>query len=119
MMADDVEKFAAKVEARTMATFVNTAVLVQESVVDGSPVTGAPGQPVDTGALRASWQLTFPGATVAEVATAVEYAPAIEAGIGPHGPMTLRSAVGGFHSVALTRSSFDRVVEHALKQAGG
>lgn len=87
---------------------------VHESVQTGSPITGAPGQPVDTGFLRASWQLSFPSKDVAEISTNTEYAEAIENGVGPHGPMTVKSPVGGFNSVALTRMNFDRLVDHVL-----
>ena len=117
--ANDLAAFRAKVEARQRAVFVNTVVAVKDSITVGSPVTGAPGQPVDTGNLLGSWQLTFPGEWVGEVATNVEYAPAIEEGVGPHGPMTLRSAVGGFHSVALTRSNFDRLVGDVVRTTIG
>lgn len=49
------------------------------------------------------------------VATKLEYAPAIEDGIGPHGPMSLRSAVGGFHSVKITVAGAQRIVDEAVK----
>jgi hypothetical protein len=109
--AGDLQAFTQKVGRRSKAAFAGSAVAVQESVVDGSPITGAPGQPVDTGNLKASWQIEFTGEWTASVTTGVEYAQAIEAGIGPHGPMTLRSEVGGFHSVKLTRAGWPRLVE--------
>ena len=117
--ASDLAAFRAKVEARQQAVFVNTAVAVKDSITVGSPVTGAPGQPVDTGNLLGSWQLAFLAQDVAEISTAVEYAPAVEEGVGPHGPMTLRSAVGGFHSVALTRAGFDLLVNDVVRTTIG
>lgn len=116
--SSDLRAFALKVERKNKGVFLGAATGVQESVVDGSPVTGAPGQPVDTGSLKGSWQLTFPGQWEAELATRVEYAPAVEEGIGPHGPMTLRSEVGGFHSVKATRANFDRLVEQVNREQG-
>ena len=99
---DDINTFTVKVQTQTREVFANVASHAYESVVNGSPVTGAPGQPIDTGALRASWQLTFDSPTDASIITNMVYAPAIEDGVGSHGPLTLRSQVGGFHSVALT-----------------
>ena len=119
MAAQDVKAWAAKVERNLALIFTQTAIGVHTSVVEGSPVTKAPGQPVDTGNLRSSWVLTFPEPNVAEVSTNVEYAPNIEEGIGPHGPMTLQSQVGGFGSVKLTRTNFDRLVEDVTRQTVG
>jgi hypothetical protein len=115
----DLKLFAGKVLARHKQVFVGSVQHVHTSVVDGSPVTGAPGQPVDTGNLRASWIQSYPAEYIGEVSTNVEYAPAIEDGIGPFGPMTLRSAVGGFNSAKLTRANWDRVVEHEVRAATG
>ncbi len=111
--ADDVRRFAVKVEAKSKAHFVNTVHAVHQSIQDGSPITGAPGQPVQTGNLRGSWQVDFESPASAIVASSKEVAPynqAIEDGVGPHGPLTLRSTVGGFHSVAKTINGFDRLV---------
>lgn len=108
--------------------FVGSVTAIHGSVTDGSALTGAPGQPVDTGNLKASWQQMFPEDWVGEVATVTEYAPAIEEGqqmpytnrygtyVEPQ-PMTLRSSVGGFHSVKLTRSNWDRIVESETLKA--
>jgi hypothetical protein len=105
------------IESRFMRVFRGVAQDTYESIVVGSPVTGAPGQPVDTGALRASWQLTFPKRTRAEIMTRQVYAAAIEDGVGRHGPLTLRSQVGGFHSVKLTIGNFDLLVEDVVRNA--
>ena len=108
--ADDINKFAIKVQTNSQAVFVNTASHAYESIVNGDQLTGAPGQPVDTGALRASWQLTFDSPTDATISTNLAYAPAIEDAVGPHGTLTLRSQVGGFHSLALTVAGMSRIV---------
>lgn len=123
---DDLQKFALKVENRSRAVFLGSVDAVKQSIVEGSAVTAAPGQPVDTGNLVSSWQETFPEDLIGDVTTNVEYAPAIEEGqqapyTNPHGtqvtpgPMTLRSAVGGFHSVKLTRAGWKPLVASVVK----
>lgn len=111
--ADDLNAFFAKTRYKTQTAFVNSANAVKESVVHGSAVTGAPGQPVDTGNLKASWQLTFDSPTEALVSTNVEYAPIIEYNVRG---ATLRSKVGGFHSVALTVAGFEKLVEAEVRK---
>jgi hypothetical protein len=113
----DLNRFATKAERRLMDTFRFTVELSYESIVNGSTITGAPGQPVDTGALRASWQQIFDTRTRARIITKQAYAVPMEEGIGPHGMISLRSKVGGFHSVKMTVLNFDRVVAAARLQA--
>jgi hypothetical protein len=107
---DQVRRFSEGVRVKSQAAFVRVVELTRESIVDGSALTGAPGQPVDTGYLKASWQTVFESPTSAVIGTNTVYAPAIEDGVGRHGPLTLRSQVGGFHSVAQTRANFPRIV---------
>lgn len=107
---DDINRFTAKVRVTSLESLVNVASAVKSSITDGSPVTGSPGQPVDTGTLKASWILEFDSPTSARISTNVAYASAIEDGIGSHGPMTLRSPTGGFHSVKNTVLGFSRLV---------
>jgi hypothetical protein len=95
-----------------------SAQLALQSIQFGSPLTGAPGQPVDTSNLRNSWQDEKVSPTEHVISTPVEYAQPIEDGIGPHGPLTLRSAVGGFHSIAQTVANFDRIVDAAVGAVG-
>lgn len=96
---------------QALDVFRGVVVAAHESIVNGSPITGAPGQPVDTGALRASWQVAFDTPTSATISTNLEYAPVIEEGISHTGrPLTLRSAVGGFHSKRLTEIGMDLIV---------
>lgn len=108
-------------QAKTRAVFADMAAAVHESIVDGSPVTGAPGQPVDTSNLKTSWQLDFaPDMRSATIGTNVAYAPDIEDGMRTarsgqvtgrtQQRLTLRSRVGGFHSVKLTVANADRLL---------
>lgn len=115
---DDIRRFQRKLDAANKELFVTVANATKDSIVIGSPVTGAPGQPVDTGALRASWQLRFLSPVESEISTNLAYAPAIEDGVGPHGPLTLRSSVGGFHSVKATVAGFGRIVEDETIKLG-
>jgi hypothetical protein len=119
--ADDLQRFTAKVETRTRDVFVNVAAHVLTSVRDGSPVTGAPGQPVDTGNLKASWQLRFDSPTSAEVSTNVEYAPQNEDGIARPGggQYTQKSPVGGRFSVAITAAGIQKILDAEVVKAGG
>jgi len=122
---------ALKVETKSNAVFVRTVELLRDSIVDGSPLTGSPGQPVDTGELKNSWHTTLPTPTSAIVGTNVVYAPMIEDGIRDIGErrgnatgstqqrLTLRSEVGGFHSVKLSVAGFDRLVAQAVTDVGG
>lgn len=115
----DIETWLQKTEQRERDLFVNTASAIKFSITDGSPVTGAPGQPVDTGALKNSWILEFVTPWVAMISTNIGYAPGIENGLGSLGqPIQLRSAVGGFHSVALTRAGFRELVFHEARALG-
>ena len=111
-----IDAFERKIEKRIKDIHAKTAFAIRDSVKDGSAVTGAPGQPVDTGNLKNSWQLAFPSQLLARLTTNVEYAPGIEEGVGPSGPMTLQSPVGGFHSVKLTRASFQGLVDAVVRE---
>lgn len=126
--ADDLAKFTLKVEARSQAVFLGCVGAVHGSVVDGSGVTTAPGQPRDTGNLAASWQETYPEDLVGQTTTKSEYAPAVEEGqqapyqhyisgktVTPR-PMQFRSAVGGAHSVKLTRAGWKPIVASVLRE---
>ena len=114
--AEDVKRFSRRVEGLSTAAFVDIAQAVQDSIVNGSPVTGAPGQPVDTGNLKNSWQLAFESPTSAIIGTNVVYARVIEDNARG---ATLRSKVGGFHSVNLTLSNFGRLVKHVMRGRNG
>lgn len=111
-----------KLGALLSDVFTGVAQEAQRSIVEGSELTGSPGQPVDTQKLQGSWQLVYDSPNVAVIGTNVEYAESIEDGQqapytkknGTHvtpGPITFRSAVGGAHSVKLTVAGMDRIVD--------
>lgn len=89
------------------------------SIVEGSPITGAPGQPVDTGNLKGSWQNIIDGPLERRIVTNASYALNVEDNIGRNGPMQLRSQVGGFHSVKLTMAGFPAIVEAVVTRVVG
>lgn len=97
----------ASVESR----FVDVAIEFHRAIQSGSELTGSPGQPVDTGRLRASWLLEFLSALRALVSTNVPYARAVEDGVGPHGPVKYgKSGIGGSHSAKLAVAGLPLIV---------
>ena len=116
----DIARFTAKVDGRIEKLHLRCSELLYESVVDGSSITGAPGQPVQKGQLRGSFQLTFPKRLFSSLLTKLKYAPGIELGKDMRSGKQLqqRSAVGGFHSVKLTRAGWNRIVKMAMKEIG-
>lgn len=144
MFADDLDRFTLKLETRAKDVFVGSVGEARRSLVEGSEITGAPGQPVDTGNLATSFQEAYPEEWVGQVATNVAYAQAIEDGrvvdhtVAAHTRTsssgtqhTVRShfrrghvirflsPVGGAHSLALTRASWQRLVDHVVGRVTG
>lgn len=116
--ADEAGNRAMTVHVQTVLRehFLDVCGEALRSVQEGSELTGAPGQPVDTGALRASWQLAFPDPDTAIIGTNLVYAAPIEEGVGKYGPLTLRSQVGGWHSVKLTVANIGRIVDAVTRR---
>jgi hypothetical protein len=117
----DIMRFVLKLDARDAALLPAVAMAVHTSIVEGSPVTGAPGQVVADehgGNLRGSWQLTFPAPDTAQSSTNVAYAQSNEDGIARPGggPYVQRSAIGGRWNVALTRAGFQKLVDHVARE---
>ena len=112
----DLERFTVKLDENLTALVPNVAEAMRESIVSGSPTTGAPGSPVDTGALRASWHTEIVSPEVARIVTNIEYAPYVEDGISRSGkPMNFR--VGGPHSVALTLAGGPKLVAQVVQES--
>lgn len=115
--SDDIKRFTDKAERRARNVFIASTVEVRRSIVEGSTLTGAPGQPVGQyndgrvgGTLKASFIDNFLSTKSWRIQTKIKYAPGIEDAVGPRGPITLRSTVGGFHSVKKTVAGWDRIV---------
>lgn len=118
--AQQLRDWHVKSVRRVKDVFFFSTSRLHSSIVTGDPLTGAPGQPVARvmgGNLRASWVQAYPTAYTFTSTTNVIYAPFIEAGGNSRGQFTLRSEVGGFHSVKLTRAAWDKLVEAAIVQA--
>lgn len=119
--ASDMKGFSIKIEKMTPAIMVGVTNRIHQSIVgtgSADPLTGAPGQPVDTGFLRNSWTVSVTGG-VGTVQTNAAYAVPIEHGVGPHGPMKVRSAVGGFHSVKMTIAHASLIQAEVVRTLGG
>jgi len=112
--ADDIKGFTQRTEARARRVFEGVVFEAHRSITLGSPLTGAPGQPVETGTLRNSYQIEWDRAAgSATVASEMRYARPIEDGISGHGtPIRFRSQVGGAHSIKLTVAGFGKIVAH-------
>lgn len=131
----DLLTWVGKVESRSLEVFSGVAEECERSIRYGSAITGAPGQPVSTGFLRASWQHLRPAAWLAEIFTNTAYAPVIEedlkSAFNPHGKMPdktiekgggtrrIKSTVGGHHSLKMTINSFNKIVEHVTRRVNG
>jgi hypothetical protein len=113
---DDTGRFASKVMDMMRRLHEGVAEEALQSIVGGHPVTGAPGQPVDMDILRRSWRIVKEAPWVRRIISDVDYAPIIEDGTRAGRKLTLRSAVGGFHSVKLTRAAWGRLVEWVAAQ---
>lgn len=110
---DEIRAHNAKTEELTQAVFVGAVAEAKSSIQFGSPLTGAPGQPVDEDILRPSWQTEFEDPHTALISTNLPYAEQNEDGIARPGggPYVQRSAVGGRWSVALTRTNMQRIYD--------
>lgn len=115
--ATKLKNFSKSAKATVTAARLIAQNEVVRSIKRGSEITGAPGQPVDTSALLNSWIESRPAPNIWEFSTDLEYAEYIEDGGNDLGPFTLRSEVGGFHSVKLTEASWKEVVEYARQEA--
>jgi len=107
---NDLARFLERTRAKEQRVFTNTAAAVKGSIVDGSPITGAPGQPVDTGNLAASWILAFESDRAATISTNVEYAPIVEDNVRGvtfrnHGPHSVKLTVAGFERLAAAEAA--------------
>jgi hypothetical protein len=124
---DDLDRFAKKLDGRVKDVFVGATIEVHKSIVEGSPVTSAPGQPVDTGFLWTSWIPEHTSPSTWQTTTNVSYAPAIEDGIrGAYDPKGVDrppgfeplgiSQEGGSGSVRLTRGGWQNIVDHVRRE---
>lgn len=121
IFAAALNQFGVTTARKTQNAFVFATEEVLRSVTDGSELTGSPGQPVQTANLYGSYitGARFLSRGLWEVTTNVDYAIYIEHGGNDIGPFTLRSEVGGWHSLKLTEASWDRIAAFAALKASG
>jgi hypothetical protein len=111
----DMARFLSKVHSRERTLYRRCCEHVAMSVINGSPITGAPGQPVALGHLKRSWKYRIQGKRRFRIESDSPYAGVIE---DNRRGARLRSKVGGFHSVKLTKLGWKRIVDYELKAMG-
>lgn len=119
--AGTVKGWTEQVGTTRQEIFAGSVEAVKDSIVEGSAVTGAPGQPVAVGGnarLKNSWTSEIDG-DLGLVWTDVDYAPDVEAGTRNGRAMAHASPVGGWHSVELTKNNFDLLVRQVARDAVG
>lgn len=133
----DFERIRRQLKRRLNALPRQLGNAVLESIRDGSPITGAPGQPEQTGELKRSWKMTLSGNRL-RVFSNLFWAEFIEEGFRQRNPtaksllgrifksvgigvkrtnLTLRSPKGGFHSVKITRANIQKLVDKVVEGA--
>jgi hypothetical protein len=145
--AQEISRWVGKVQATTQSVVTDAALTVHESIVAGAALTGAPGQPVDTGYLRSSWIVAFdtapsypappaavttsgrtdatppppapPQGSVGKTYSATVTTNVEYAPYIEEGLRATRSSVGGPGSVKLTIGAWSRIVDTAAKRQGG
>lgn len=112
-------QFSRELERVVPAIRREVAELALDYIVNGSPVTGAPGQPEDL--RQGQWSISETGPDTTTVGTADSSAPAVEDGISriTGGPVTLNSPIGGFHSVMLTHQNAEPLIKAAVRTVKG
>lgn len=116
----DMASIATELRADLYKLFDDSVNMAAESIINGSPITGAPGQPVEEDVLRKSWVKTKISPTHATVLTDNEYAEPNETGIPPIGMKTynLLSPVGGRYSISKTVAGWGAIVDAAIAGQG-
>lgn len=114
----DIARFKGKLAGQVEQIFVGGIALTKTSIVHGSPITGAPGQPEASGALADSWRDERDGDR-ATILTGHPGAPTIEAGTREGRALVLHGSGGGFHSLELTRTGWPRIVDTVASEVAG
>jgi hypothetical protein len=104
----------AKTERLEQAVFVNSVSALKDSIVFGSPVSGAPPMPVKTGNLRAGVQAEFDAPDSALIYTNVDYAEDVEDNL-----RGVQFRVGGPNGWKLTRAGFSPIVAAEVAKVAG
>lgn len=117
---DALKRAVIEIEGLTKDIVTTAVELTADSIVNGSSVTGSPGQPAD---LRdGAWKTQHLSDYYAVISTTAKSARSVEDGMSyKHGrPLTkLHSDIGGFHSALATAAAFPRLLSEAVKKNGG
>lgn len=105
-----IEAHIAKKNARIQRIFQRSTEEVTRSVVEGSEITGAPGQRIEFGTLRGSYIPAFLSKWLWRLTSKLVYAPVHEHLDGPG------KRAGGGHSIAKTRTGWTRIVDFVARQ---
>jgi hypothetical protein len=112
---NDVKKFVENTKAKERMLHKRTVEHAYRSIRFGSAVTGAPGQPVDTTELLKSWRMVKRANRITDLVSNAPHADIIEHN---RRGARLRSKVGGFHSVAITRMGWHLIVKYEWARVG-
>lgn len=109
----NVEKF--DLDKRIKSIHDDLVQALRDSIVAGSAVTGAPGQPEDL--RHGQWQIVDWGPLSSQISTFDTSAPSVEDGISHFNghPIHLHSPIGGFHSVALSVQGSERLLNAVVR----
>lgn len=105
---EDIQRFEQRLEADAARLHDGLADDTLAGIVEGSSVTGAPGQPERTGNLKRSWGIARLSRWVTLVFSDSPYARKVE-----QASQTTRTG-GGPHSIKLTRASWNNLVQAVL-----
>lgn len=103
---DQIRALAADLLERADEFHAGVVAEMEKSVVDGHELTGAPGQPVDDGDLKESWETTHDGPSKSTTESDSPYAQAVE---DNWGNVTYKN--GGSHSLKLTVAGAQTVAD--------
>ncbi len=134
--AEQLSRFVDVSTRLTEAVFEGASDLALQSIQDGSAITGAPGQRVDTGYMKGGFIMEIESKERRLITTNVAYAPVHEfddpeaydpsgvdrpegfTGTEPGAGDEKPSTVGGPHSVDLTITGWPKLVEHVQRNGG-
>lgn len=116
---DALKRAVIQIEVATKDVVTEAVALTADSIVNGSSVTGSPGQPSDL--RKGAWKVQRLTDWYAVISTGAKSARSVEDGMSyKYGrPLTkLHSHVGGFHSALATAAGFPRLLSLAVKKGG-
>lgn len=111
--AVDMARVDRNVRSKVYDLIDAVAAHAEVSIKYGSPVTGSPGQPVEFENLRKSYNAVRLGRASVNIISDLPYAEIIE---NNRRGAQLRSSVGGFHSIKITRIGWGRLVAYEARK---